>query len=176
MVWSYAPTVRSTFALKTTSGESVMPNEPVQCPNCGSGDVRSLAPESYRCEHCHTNFRWVDPTKSTVVQRPSVCRCGRVAVGFCCRCNAPCCSAHGGSTVDWKALSIAVQLAGFELQQDAISEGGETATVPASVREVLEEFGFPRAVICERCYGECVVSLRCALKIAGDSHSQDEVG
>ena len=44
-----------------------MPNEPVQCPNCGSSDIRQLATESYICQHCHTRFHWVDPTKRTVV-------------------------------------------------------------------------------------------------------------
>ena len=43
-----------------------MPNEPVQCPNCGSGDVQQLAADSYTCEHCRTSFRWADPTKITV--------------------------------------------------------------------------------------------------------------
>ncbi len=71
-----------------------MSNEPIQCPTCGSGDVRQLAPESYDCEHCHTNFRWVDPTKKTVVHKPSVCTCGSVATAFCVRCHEPLCNSH----------------------------------------------------------------------------------
>ncbi len=71
-----------------------MPNEPVQCPNCGSGDVRQLAPDSYACEHCHTEFRWVDPTKRTVVHKSSVCKCGNIAAAFCARCQEPLCDGH----------------------------------------------------------------------------------
>jgi hypothetical protein len=68
-----------------------VPNEPVQCPNCGSGDVRHRAPDSHVCEHCHTTFRWVDPTKITVALKPSVCQCGRSAVAYCCRCGQGLC-------------------------------------------------------------------------------------
>ncbi len=71
-----------------------MPIEQVRCENCGSGDVRQLAPDSYVCEHCHTNFRWVDPTKKTVVHKQSVCKCGNVAKAFCVRCQEPVCEGH----------------------------------------------------------------------------------
>ncbi len=79
-----------------------MPNEPVQCPNCGGGEVGQLAPESYLCEHCHTRFHWVDPTTRTIVQKTEttivhkkdVCACGNIATAFCYRCGLPLCDLH----------------------------------------------------------------------------------
>ncbi len=77
-----------------------MPIEQVRCNNCGSGDVHQLAPDSYRCEHCHTGFRWVDPTKITVAHNITVshnrdlCSCGMKSVGFCSRCREPFCKRH----------------------------------------------------------------------------------
>jgi hypothetical protein len=71
-----------------------MPNEAIQCPNCGSGDVLNVAADSYICEHCHTSFRWVNPTMSTVAQKPTVCACGTVASAFCVRCHEPLCEGH----------------------------------------------------------------------------------
>jgi len=64
-----------------------MPNEQVRCENCGGTDVRQTAPGSYVCEHCDTQFHWVDPTKRTVVREPRLCECGRPAKLFCCRCK-----------------------------------------------------------------------------------------
>ena len=56
-----------------------MPNEPVQCPNCGSGDVQQLAADSYACEYCRTNFRWTDHAKyeagDTVTHEHNGARC-----------------------------------------------------------------------------------------------------
>ncbi|MGO8753255.1 MAG: hypothetical protein ACLQNE_45540 [Thermoguttaceae bacterium] len=75
-----------------------MPIEQVRCDNCGSGDVRQSAADSYVCEHCHTNFRWVDPTKRTVVQKASVCKCGHVAAAYCVGCGEPICESH----VQWQ--------------------------------------------------------------------------
>lgn len=69
-----------------------MPNQPVRCPNCGSGDARQTTPDSYVCQHCHTNFRWVDPNKKTVVHKKPLCDCGRIAKRFCCCCGKGYCN------------------------------------------------------------------------------------
>jgi hypothetical protein len=73
-----------------------MPAEQVRCENCGAGDVRQVAPDSYICQHCRTHFRWVDPTKRTVIRtvihEPRVCECGKLAKVFCCCCKRGVCS------------------------------------------------------------------------------------
>ena len=71
-----------------------MPNEQIKCPNCGSGDVQALVADSYTCEHCQTDFRWVNPSKSTVVHEQKLCACGNVATAFCVRCHEPLCKGH----------------------------------------------------------------------------------
>ena len=69
-----------------------MPNEPISCPNCGASDICQSAPNSYVCKHCHSNFRWVDPTRITVAHEPSVCACGNFATALCVQCDVPLCT------------------------------------------------------------------------------------
>lgn len=143
-----------------------MPNEPVQCPNCGGGDVRQLAPDSYECQHCHTNFHWVDPTRTTVAhtvtvaQKPGVCKCGNTAVNFCYRCQEPVCQSHrnswppsggrGSSLEKWT-----LQWFWFKYYIGTV--------VPRWVRQSLEKHRVPEFdppaiwgdFLCTRCWSEC---------------------
>ena len=95
-----------------------MPIEQVRCDNCGSGDVRQLAADAYECEHCHSRFHWVDPTKRTVVQRASVCRCGVVAVAYCARCEEPLCECH----LQWEEEKDVTEMTQEELHAWAWNE------------------------------------------------------
>ncbi len=127
-----------------------MPNEPVQCPNCGSGDVRQLAPESYVCEHCHTNFRWVDPTKKTVVHKPSLCECGRAVVGACWRCQRPLCGTCAGAAGDF-----------YRSLADLFRH------LPRSLCQTLESHNIPDnfdVLLCKKCNSECCVNWESAAR------------
>ncbi len=133
-----------------------MPNEPVQCPNCGSGDVRQLAADSYRCEHCQTSFHWVDPTKKTVVQKPSVCKCGRVAVAFCSRCGQGVCQEHGGTGFTKPATMSSDHLAYCMARLRA------TFCNSSLYKACMEKHRIPadeEAVVCRRCAGDCARAL-----------------
>lgn len=142
-----------------------MPNEPVECPNCGSGDVHQLAAESYACEHCHTNFRWVKPVKEAVVRQPIVCACGRIAVAFCTRCGAALCKTHseeldspclwGKLSKKWKDL---LPINSLSRDSDRVwgilSNYGDYNGVIRFIKEnrIPENRG---AVLCQRCHEEC---------------------
>ena len=120
-----------------------MPIEQVRCENCGSGDVCLLAAESYRCEHCQTNFRWVDPTKSTVVQKPSLCKCGRAVVGACWRCHTPLCGTCGGAAGEF-----------YRSLADLFRH------LPRSLCQTLESNNVPEnleVLLCKKCNSECCV-------------------
>jgi hypothetical protein len=71
------------LAFDCPTGEVIMPFEPIRCGSCGSGRVRQLAPDTWVCEHCHIQFRWIDPSKKTIThihkhereeQKPKSCR------------------------------------------------------------------------------------------------------
>jgi len=127
-----------------------MPIEQVRCENCGSGDVRQLAADSYVCEHCQTNFRLVDPTKSTVVQKPSVCDCGLVATAFCVRCHKPLCEGHRES---WWA-------------QCAIDSAFHPAKPPDEARhKLMNEHRIPeKGILCAECKTECNAAIKTMAK------------
>ena len=130
-----------------------MPNEPVQCPNCGSGDVQNLAADSYTCQHCNTNFRWVDPTQSRVVQKPSLCECGRVAVFFCVRCGKGLCQTHSSDAPPSKLSSEQRDYALFWINNNLHS---------GQYKECMEKNRIPddrEAILCTRCAGECYLAL-----------------
>lgn len=153
-----------------------MPNQPVRCPNCGSGDARQTSPDSYVCEHCHTSFRWVDPTKTTVVQQPSLCRCGNIAAAFCTRCHEPLCEGHryrhydGPSRMDEdkyarsdqvrKLLGEYTHCIDRTLIVSCVESWGRLgSTRPEWVRDLLEQRGldvsdetFPLSVLCGKCF------------------------
>jgi len=144
-----------------------MPYEPVQCPNCRSGDIRQLAPDSYTCEHCHTNFRWVDAPRATVVQKPIACGCGVIAGAFCKKCGQPLCGSHGrgrmaavkawnrsqgsreaGGGDQSSALVFQMLAARVETDDDFLDR------VPEWVRQTLEKHGIPKddwGILCEKC-------------------------
>lgn len=82
--------------------ERVVANEPVECPNCGSGDIAQLSADLYRCEHCQGSFHWINPSKKTVVHQPDVCECGRVMAGICRQCQKPLCKKHVMKWSDWE--------------------------------------------------------------------------
>ena len=127
-----------------------MPNEAISCPKCGASDVRQAAPDSYVCKHCHANFRWVDPTRTTVAHKPSVCACGRVARAFCVRCREPLCKRHEGGGTDAWVFSL----------EDLHSPSSRYARYhhePEWVQQ-LEEHKVPQnqdAILCEKCGSEC---------------------
>jgi hypothetical protein len=120
-----------------------MPVEQVRCENCGSGDVRRLAPDSYSCEHCQTNFHWVDPTKRTVVHESRVCECGNNAVARCVRCGEPLCRVHKKS---WSGLCW----------DTLVRLGFASGPLPDHIREALVEHRVPlkegiAVVLCAKC-------------------------
>ena len=160
--------------------EHFMPNEPVQCPNCGSGDVSQLAADSYECEHCHTNFRWVNPTKSTVAHEQKLCACGRVPIAFCIRCRKPLCPKH---KITWPEGDV-----GEELGDDTLDLYAEYLQIaPDHPERILKEIGLPvpedMATLCKECWFECMttyvkaISKACAdqeLKATQESPSDRE--
>ena len=133
-----------------------MPNEPVQCPNCGSGDVCRLARDSYACEHCHSSFRWVDPTKRTVVHESKLCQCGHVAAAHCVRCGEPLCERHGASgTADLDGLSSE--------QREYYYRRMTTPSTTPQYKDCKRSHRIPDnrdAVVCTACADECVQALR----------------
>lgn len=147
-----------------------MPNEPVQCPNCGSRDVRQLAAESYVCEHCRTGFRWVDPTMRAVVHDSRICKCGTYAMSQCVRCHEPLCNVHqkkwgsGGqlfSTGVGLKLGYGESWSGAQLATALYSE-----TQPEIARGVTKKHcipEFPEAVLCSKCESECREALERAV-------------
>jgi hypothetical protein len=151
-----------------------MPNEPVQCPNCGGGDVRQLAPDSYRCEHCHTGFHWVDPTKRTVVHKPGVCKCGRVAAAVCCRCGQLVCKnkEHGQPLESWwngwvggwlKSNDVHHECDWFEPNWLAgfVMNEYDVRIFPEFARPALERSRVPTdkdAILCATCGSECSIA------------------
>ena len=126
-----------------------MPAEPLQCPNCGSADVRQCAPDSYACEHCRTSFRWVDPTSTTVLQRLSVCQCGNVAVAFCVRCHTPLCEKHKSKGWGGRGWGFLVNITG-------VASGS-----PSECRQAFEKYRIPQqqGVLCSKCNSECEAAL-----------------
>jgi hypothetical protein len=144
-----------------------MPNEPVQCPNCGSGDVRQLVSDLYRCEHCQTEFRWVDPTKTTVVQKPSACACGNVAQAFCVRCGEPLCKIHKKDW--WLAVTSSMSL---------IMELYPSDTEPPEwVRRAMEKSRVPKqpnAILCAKCESECDAVLAATLEAVEKTFSDPD--
>jgi hypothetical protein len=126
-----------------------MPNEPVQCPNCGSGDVHQVAADSYQCEHCHTSFHWVNPTKTTVVQKPSLCECGRVAVVFCCRCGRGLCQMHEDDRRPVESISEME----LEFEVDRVGWWSSSQYMEFRKRHRIPEDG--EAIICTSCVVEC---------------------
>jgi len=125
-----------------------MPNEPVQCPNCGGGNVRQLATDSYACEHCQTDFHWVNPTKITVTHEQKLCACGRVAVGFCCRCGRGLCQTHGGAGTP-KASKMSSEQLDFYM--------GRPYLISAQYKGWMEKLRIPEdeeAIVCSRCISE----------------------
>ncbi len=129
-----------------------MPIESVQCPNCGSGDVRQLAADSYSCEHCHTKFHWVNPTKKTVVHRSSACECGAIPKAFCVRCHKPLCKRHSEL---WLA-SVDIDL---EFHPARPSE---------EARRRMNEHRIPLqedvVTVCARCQAECKAAIETIAK------------
>jgi hypothetical protein len=153
--------------------------EQVRCENCGSGDVRQLAPDSYRCDHCHTEFRWVDPTKITVAHKPGVCACGNVAVAYCVRCHEPLCKIHKKRWIrEWEPEGwddkVGVLHGNFvcdllELEIDL--EDGKDHDHDEFVQPILraiKEHALPapedNVVLCAKCQVECSKTYRAILE------------
>ncbi len=127
-----------------------MPNEPVKCPNCGGGDVQQLAADSYTCEHCQTDFRWVNPTTSTVVHESRVCECGNNAVAYCVRCREPLCEEHRKGGFD------------LALRTDMRIPAETPPEIERAVMaKLMAKHRLPKkdAVLCEKCQFEWFESL-----------------
>jgi hypothetical protein len=160
-----------------------VPNEPIQCPNCGGGHVRQLAADSYTCEHCQTDFRWVDPTRRTVVHESRVCKCGNNAVAHCVRCREPLCKKHKSTWV-WGVGDIAYRsrtvehlvselchelyemlASGIVITRDG--GGADSDAVRQTVRQTMKERGLPdpesAAILCEKCMVECLTTFKSIL-------------
>lgn len=123
-----------------------MPTQPIQCPSCGSGNTRYRASESYVCEHCDTEFRWIDPTKQTVVHEPTVCSCGAIATALCVRCRKPCCKEHADDT--WSEYFNIWLLDVFS-----------NRSIPEWADRLFEEHRIPTMIdakLCEDCGEECM--------------------
>jgi hypothetical protein len=142
-----------------------MPNEPVKCPNCGSGDVEQLGVDSYECEHCQTDFRWVSPTKVTVAHEHKLCTCGRVAVAFCCRCGQGLCLTHGDpgsrdpTDMSSEQLRFAMAKRVFHHKLKYYLDFRQSTSWRSSVyTECMDKHRIPEdreAIMCARCVGEC---------------------
>ncbi len=137
-----------------------MPNESVKCSNCGSGDVQQLAADSYKCEHCQTDFHWVNPTKRNTVSKPNVCSCGKVAVAYCRRCEEPLCEIHEIRWGEWPRQpgdndnsSLPV---GYRARLCLLRRH------PEWVRQPLQERDLPRiderCILCVKCAVECITA------------------
>lgn len=86
-----------------------MPKESLNCPNCGSSQVKELKENTYICEACQSTFRWTDPSRpeykhtGQVVVKHGKPDCDfcleegrfRVAFGKCVVCGRSCCRRHG---------------------------------------------------------------------------------
>ncbi len=147
--------------------------------------MRHLASASYLCEHCRTNFHWVDPTNITVAHKPGVCVCGRVATAFCVRCHDPLCEKHkvtwSGFSPDFSSRAL------YKRLRDSLRRAGKRCDSkyelcdssfyffsdlidgdlpePQSVRQVAEKLAIPQhsdAVLCQKCLCELHGPLRVA--------------
>ena len=139
-----------------------MPNEAVKCPNCGSGDVKQLAADSYACEHCHTNFHWVNPTKSTIVHESRVCNCGNNAVAHCVRCHEPLCEKHKNT---WNTGLTLMGVVDNNLPKKLLE----------IARGVLAEHRIPEDLdirvfvcLCAKCESECYVGVTALRRVIHD--------
>jgi len=140
-----------------------MPIEQVRCENCGSGDVRQLAPDSYTCEHCHTSFRWVDPTKRTVAHKPSVCACGRAAEAFFVRCGQGLCRDHGALPTEPSRGRLSRE------QEDYYLLAYDEQLRSSEYAECMEKHRIPEdreAVVCTKCAGECCRALNAVSQLS----------
>ena len=123
-----------------------MPNEPISCPNCGGSDVRQSARDSYVCKHCQTNFRWVDPTRTTFSHEPSVCACGNFARAFCVPCHEPLCNR---CKLEWDWID-----------QEFWGSGSDDAEL--AIHAIMAKNGIPRdrvTVVCSHCHTEWTRTL-----------------
>ncbi len=156
-----------------------MPIEQVRCDNCGSGDVRQLVADSYACEHCHTNFRWVDPTKRTVVHESRFCECGKVPTAVCYGCRQPVCGQHGrpwlyrDSNYEFDRADYDT-LKDFEFPVRQQLEG----PYPEPVRQAVINVGLPdpnaRVILCRKCWCESCTALKPVLEALGHLVSQEQ--
>jgi hypothetical protein len=131
-----------------------MPTEPIQCPNCSSGSVRQLAGESYRCNHCGSPFKCLDPSRITVTHEPTICYCNRFAVALCYRCKSPLCKRHKRiwgevgriEYLDHDELNNLSDIDGFDFEED-------------DFRRAIIEQGLPdptaHVILCGKCNLEC---------------------
>jgi hypothetical protein len=136
-----------------------MPNEPVQCPSCGSGDVYQQGCDFYRCNHCQTGFERVVSYKIVDASKPSVCACGNVAVAFCVRCHEPLCERHksGGRDRDQDQTCEEIFM---DLFMHFDLDG-------AVVRQAMIKHGLPDyrdKVVCRKCKTEYYTSLKAILE------------
>ena len=156
-----------------------MPIEQVRCENCGSGDVRQLAPDSYRCEHCQTRFHRIDPTKRTVIHESRVCQCGNKAVARCVRCHEPLCKRCKFTwiaTVDnAEGYKEGIQMRFIEIEIGKILQGSlddehvdvgslEHVLALEPVRQAMKNQGLPdpraKVALCAECAcGDCLKTL-----------------
>lgn len=131
-----------------------MPSEAVCCPNCGSGEARRTAADVYVCQHCSSNFRWNDKTKTAVILKPNVCACGNSSVAFCYRCQEPCCDECGVDYAGWQ--DSWVRTAVFH-EYAVLTHHTVVPHVQQQWGELVRQGRVPlRAyILCRRCADEC---------------------